>query len=91
VLDRITLGGSVIFVGPRDDVDFNQFPAQRVELAGYATVDLATEIEVIRASPGRPGLSGALRVENLFNQAYDQVVGFAGRRRGVFGGARFRF
>ncbi|MDQ3224380.1 MAG: TonB-dependent receptor [Gemmatimonadota bacterium] len=91
VLDRITLGGSVIFVGPRDDVDFNQFPAQRVELAGYATVDLATEVEVIRASPGRPGLSGALRVENLFNQAYDQVVGFAGRRRGVFGGARFRF
>jgi vitamin B12 transporter len=91
LLDRVTLGGSVIYVGPRDDVDFNQFPAQRVELPGYATVDLATEIEVVRAGPGRPGISGVLRAENLFNQDYDQVVGFAGRRRGVFGGAKFRF
>jgi vitamin B12 transporter len=91
VLDRITLGGSVIYVGPRDDVDFNQFPAQRVELPGYATLDLATEVEILRAGPGRPGFSGVLRVENLFNQAYDQVVGFPGRRRGVFGGAKFRF
>ena len=91
VLDRVTLGGSVIYLGPRDDVDFNQFPAQRVELPGYATVDLATEVEVIRAGSGRPGLSGVLRVENLFNETYDQVVGFAGRRRGVFGGAKFRF
>ena len=91
VLDRVTLGGSVIYLGPRDDVDFNQFPAQRVELPGYATVDLATEVEVIRAGSGRPGLSGVLRVENLFNETYDQVVGFAGRRRGIFGGAKFRF
>ena len=91
VLDRVTLGGSVIYVGPRDDVDFNQFPAQRVELPGYTTVDLATEVEVVRPGPGRPGFSGVLRVENLLNQTYDQVVGFAGHRRGVFGGAKFRF
>jgi vitamin B12 transporter len=91
VLERLTLGGSVIYVGPRDDVDFNQFPAQRVELPGYVTVDLATEVEVLRAGPGRPGFSGVLRVENLFNRSYEQVVGFGGRRRGVFGGAKFRF
>ena len=91
VLDLVTLGGSVFYVGPRDDVNFNQFPAQRVELPGYATVDMASEIEIIRAGPGRPGFSGVLRVENLLNQAYDQVVGFGGRRRGVFGGAKFQF
>jgi vitamin B12 transporter len=91
VIDRVTLGGSVIYLGARDDVDFNQFPAQRVELPGYTTVDLATEVEVVRAGPGRPGFSGVLRVENLFDKSYDQVVGFASRRRGVFGGAKFRF
>jgi vitamin B12 transporter len=91
VLDRITLGGSITYLGSRDDVDFNQFPAARVELPGYATVDLATEVDLTRSRPGRPGLTGVLRVENLFNQEYDQVVGFAGRRRGVFGGAKFRF
>jgi outer membrane receptor protein involved in Fe transport len=89
LLDRVTLGGSFIYLGPRDDVDFNQFPAQRVELPGYTTVDLATEVELVRAGRRRPGFSGVLRVENLFNQAYEQVVGFAGRRRGVFGGAKF--
>ncbi|HET9466353.1 MAG TPA: TonB-dependent receptor, partial [Gemmatimonadales bacterium] len=89
--DRASLGGSVVYVGARDDVDFNQFPAQRVRLPAYITVDLATEIDVIRSAPGRPGLSGTLRVENVFDESYDQVIGFAGRGRGVFGGARFSF
>jgi outer membrane receptor protein involved in Fe transport len=91
LFDRATLGGAVVYVGTRDDVDFNQFPAQRVQLPAYATFDIATELEVIRPAPGRPGLSGTLRVENAFDKRYDQVLGFAGRRRGVFGGARFRF
>jgi vitamin B12 transporter len=91
VFDRALLGGSLTYVGRRDDVDFNQFPSQRVELPAYALVDLAAEVDVLGAGQGRPGISGVLRVENLFNRHYDQVVGFAGRSRGVFGGARFRF
>jgi vitamin B12 transporter len=91
IFDRALLGGSLTYLGPRDDVDFNQFPSQRVELPAYALVDMAVEVEVLRAGAGRPGLSGVLRVENLFNEQYDQVVGFAGRNRGIFGGARFRF
>jgi vitamin B12 transporter len=91
LLDRVLLGGSVAYIGWRDDVDFNQFPSQRVELPGYALLDLAGEVELLRAGLGRPGVSVVLRVENLFDQQYDQVVGFAGRGRGVFGGARFHF
>jgi vitamin B12 transporter len=91
VLDRSLVGGSVTYVGRRDDVDFNQFPSQRIVLPAYAIVDLAAEVEVIRARSGRPGVSGVLRVENLLDQHYDQVVGFPGRGRGVFGGARFHF
>ena len=90
-VDRVALGGSLIYVGSREDVDFNLFPAERVELPGYATVDLATEVDVIQSHPGSPGLSAVLRAENLFDQAYDQVVGFAGRGRTVFGGAKFQF
>jgi vitamin B12 transporter len=91
LFDRAELGGSMTYVGRRDDVDFNQFPSQRVELPAYAILDLAGDIEVLRPSPRRPGVSAVLRVENLFNQQYDQVVGFPGRDRGVFAGARFRF
>jgi len=71
-------------------VDFNQFPSQRVALPAYTLVDLATEIEILRPGSGRPGISGVLRIENLFDQDYQQVVGFPGRGRGVFGGAKFR-
>jgi vitamin B12 transporter len=91
VFQRATLAGSVTYVGERDDVDFNQFPSARVSLPDYAVVDLAGEVELLHSRPGTPQLSGTLRVENLFNEQYDQVVGFAGRPRGVFGGARLRF
>jgi vitamin B12 transporter len=91
LFDRGSLGGSVTYVGRRDDVDFAQFPSQRVQLPGYAIVDLAGEVELLRPGAGRAGLAGVVRVENLFNKHYDQVVGFAGHPRGVFGGAKFRF
>lgn len=91
VFERASLGGSVTYVGRRDDVDFTPFPSVRVELPGYAIVDLAGEVEILQPAAGRPGLSGVVRVENLFDKRYDQVVGFGGRPRGVYGGARFRF
>jgi len=90
-IDRLTLGGSLIYVGPRDDVDFNQVPSTRVELDDYTLVDLAAELEIVRSSPSGPGISATLRAENLFDQDYEQVVGFPGRPRGVFGGVGFRF
>lgn len=91
VLDRLSLGGSLTYVGTREDVDFNQFPSQRVELNDYATIDLASELQLLRPAAGRTGLSGVVRVENVFNQRFDEVVGFPGRRRGVFGGVKVRF
>lgn len=91
VLERGSLGLSITYIGPRDDVDFNQFPSQRVELPGYTIIDAAGELEIIRSGTGRPGLSGTARVENLFDERYDQVVGFKGRPRGFFGGAKLTF
>jgi vitamin B12 transporter len=91
VQSRAMLTGSLTYVGSRDDVDFSQFPSRRVELPGYALVDLAADVEILRPGVGRPSISAIIRVENLFEEEYDQVVGFPGRPRGVFGGARFRF
>jgi vitamin B12 transporter len=91
LFNRASVGGSITYVGKRDDVDFNQFPSQRVKLPAYATVDLAGEVELLPPGRGRIALSGVARVENLFNRRYDQVVGFPGRPRGVFGGMKFRF
>jgi vitamin B12 transporter len=90
-VERIHLGGSLTYVGSREDVDFSQTPSQRVELADYVLVDLAAELEILRSTGAAPGVSGTLRVENVFNQHYEQVVGFGGRPRGIFGGLSFRF
>jgi outer membrane receptor protein involved in Fe transport len=62
-----------------------------VELADYLLVDVAAELEILRPRVGVPGISGTFRAENLFNEHYDQVVGFTGRPRGVFGGVSFRW
>jgi vitamin B12 transporter len=86
--ERLRLGGSLSYVGARDDVDFNL--GERVELEPYTVVDLSGELELLNSAPGAFGISATLRVENLFDKAYDQVVGFAGRRRGVFGGVSFQ-
>jgi vitamin B12 transporter len=91
ILDRVTLGAGVVYTGARDDVDFNQFPAQVVELPAYTVVSVSTELAIIASGPGRPGLSALLRAENLLDERYEQVVGFEGRERGVFGGAKLRF
>lgn len=91
LFNRASLGGSVSYVGKRDDVDFNQFPSARVELPAYTLVDVAVAIDFLAQRYGRPGLSAVVRVENLFNEDYDQVVGFPGRPRGVFGGVKVGF
>ncbi len=91
VWDRVNLGGSLTYTGARSDVDFRSSPAALVQLPSYTLLNLSTEVEVIRSSPGRPGFSGVVRIENIFDERYDQVVGFSGRRRGIFGGAKFRF
>jgi vitamin B12 transporter len=88
-LDRVRLGGSLTYVGSREDVDFNL--GERVRLDPYSVVDVAVEVEILRSSGRVPGISGTLRAENVFNEEYDQVVDFAGRPRGVFGGVGVRF
>jgi vitamin B12 transporter len=90
VFGRARLGGSFQYVGAREDVDFAAASSERVELPAYLLVDLAGEIDILSPPSTDRGLSAIVRVENLFNETYDQVVGFPGRRRGVFGGFRFR-
>ena len=76
------------WAGPRDDIRFGQFPEpnQRVELPSYTTVDLSSVVTVLPAAGGRFGLDLTARVENLFDEQYEQSFGFPARGRGVFVG-----
>jgi vitamin B12 transporter len=85
---RIRLGAMLSWAGPRDDVRFGQFPEpnQRVELPSYITLDLSGTFTVLHRRRGTPGLDLTARVENLFDESYEQAVAFPARGRGVFVG-----
>ncbi len=85
---RVTLSGTLRYVGDRDDRDFASFPADPVTLGAYATVDLSAETEVWR-SVGRGrrlAITGAVR--DLFNRHPAEVFGFLGPGRTVMAGVR---
>jgi vitamin B12 transporter len=85
---RLTLGAGMNYVGRRDDVDFRIFPSIRSALPAYVTVDADASMDILRQRPGRPGVAATFRAENLFDKSYETVVGFEGRGRALFAGAR---
>lgn len=87
----LTLGATATYVGERDDRDDRNFPSVRVTLPSYTVVDLALDAPIRRAGRGLPGLDLTFRAENLFDADYDQAMGYAGRGRTLFGGARLQF
>jgi vitamin B12 transporter len=86
-----TLGASLNHVGRRDDVDYRDFPATRTALPSYTIADLSLELPVRRAGGGAPAAELTLRAENLLGATYDQIIGFPGRGRTLFGGAQLRY
>jgi vitamin B12 transporter len=88
-IERARLGATLTWSGPRDDIRFGQFPEpnQRVELPSYTTLDLSGVVTVLGERRGRPGLELTARVENVFDEQYEQSVGFPARGRGLFIGA----
>jgi len=88
LLGRVTLGGAVNHVGSRADLDFTVFPSARVNLAAYTLVEADATVDLLRPARGRPGVAATFRGENLLAEAYQTVVGFPGRGRAMFVGAR---
>jgi vitamin B12 transporter len=78
----------MLWVGSRDDIRFAPFPepSQRVTLPSYTTVDLSATATLLHGRPGTPGLELTARVENLFDEDYQQAVGYPARGRGLFVG-----
>ncbi|MGH7584728.1 MAG: TonB-dependent receptor plug domain-containing protein [Gemmatimonadales bacterium] len=80
----VRAGARVTWVGSREDVDFNAFPAERVTLGSDALVDLTLEVRPATSFP----LAATLRLENALDEEYETIVGYPGRGRAVFLGVR---
>jgi len=88
---RALMGLRIDYVGDRDDRDFSQFPTSRVTLQAYTRVDANAEFKVLarRRAPLDLTLTG--RVANVFDERYQEVVGFPARGRVVVVGGRVGF
>ncbi len=83
--------GTVTWVGERQDADVRDFPATRTTLPSYGTVDLALEASLVGLGSEGAGAVLLERVENLFDVAREQAVGFPGRGRTLFVGGRLTY
>lgn len=85
---RGTLDLGVQYIGERDDLDFSDWPSKRVTLPAYTRVDIGTELALLSESGRRPAVTALLRVENLFDEDYEEIVRFRTRGRTLTAGVR---
>lgn len=83
--DRANVNLGANFNGRSDDLDFNVFPAETVELSSYVLVNLAGSFAVNRYIT----LTG--RIDNLLNEEYEEPLGFNSSGIAGFAGIRVNF
>ena len=81
-LGLVVVDGDVRVVGRREDRDFTAYPAARVSLPSYTTLNAGVE------APISKGFVLSVRGENLLNASYQEVLGYAAPGRGLYVGAR---
>ena len=68
ISENLNLNSGLRYVGKRDDKDFSAFPAQRVTLTEYILVNISASYKLFNYLQ----LTG--RVENLFDEEYEEVL-----------------
>jgi vitamin B12 transporter len=74
-----------VYVGKREDLDYSAFPARRVELDEYHLVNLAASYDITK------NIQVYGRMENLFDESYEEVKGYGKPGISVFGGLKLSF
>ncbi|MHB8579083.1 MAG: TonB-dependent receptor plug domain-containing protein [Ignavibacteriaceae bacterium] len=75
----------IIYVGKRDDKNFNLYPAPRVILPDYTLVNLSASYNFTKVIQ----LYG--RIDNLFNKYYEDVFGYATPGQSEYLGIKLNF
>ncbi|MCF5761276.1 TonB-dependent receptor [Aeromonas veronii] len=70
-LGPVALSTELLYVGKRDDKNFNSFPVQRVELGSYTLLNLGANYGVT------PQFTLGGRIDNLFDRDYAPAYGYA--------------
>ena len=81
--EDISLSAGLKFAGLRYDTDYSSYPAARVNLASYATLNLGASYRL------SPACSLFVRGENLLDREYEEVSGFGVAGAAVYAGVKF--
>lgn len=79
---------AVRYVGDRDDLDFSGPSARRTTLPAHVVADLGAALALLRPEGRRPAVSALLRIDNIFDETYEEIVNFPARGRTLLFGAR---
>lgn len=82
---RANVNLNLSYTGDQEDDDFSTFPATRLTLDSYTLVNIAAEYTATKT------LTIIARVENLFDEDYENVFGFASPGIGGYVGVQVRF
>lgn len=76
-IDNMSFYAKAAYTGSRDDIYYPPYPqpAQRVSLSAYTLVDLSVSYQATSQ------WSAALRIDNLLDEEYQDIVGFSARER----------
>lgn len=86
---RVRVSAGVRHVGHRADIDYAEYPYERVRLPAVTTMSLSAEGDILAAADRTATLT--LRVENLLDARYQEAANFPARGRTMWLGARARF
>jgi len=81
----VMVGGSLAYVGKRRDTDFDLRPAPVLTLKDYVLAGARV------AYAFTPNLEAFARIENAFDEKYQDVIGYATPGRTAYAGIRVRF
>ena len=85
---RFNINWNSTFQGESLDRDFSKTPEVRVALPGYVKTDLSISVVAI---PGSPEWRVFTKIENLFDEKYEEVYGFSTARIKVLSGIGVKF
>lgn len=76
---------NLAYVGNRSDIDYSSYPAAQVKLPGHVIANLAASYNLTKSFQ----IFG--RVDNLFNNDYEEIIGYGTPNASAFGGIKVSF
>lgn len=85
VNDKLKIGANIVYVGSRKDNDFSTFPATTTTLHGYTLVRASANYSLTES------VELFARIENAFDDEYQEVFGYGTLGAAAYGGVKVSF